>query len=169
MVKQIKPELVTTTKINQLDLASLLDDPKNIEDLKLSLTDDCGIGQLWIKPPTGKGVSHGTVAAVEVSFYDSNDRLTDSKVVMYTAASRVLVEDVNEDTLLSDTPVRGYKYVSKLMAMLKKKNDPQQPEDFGLIVPLTIDRRHIFVPAKYNGNANCGHDIAIIKVPEDYQ
>ena len=44
IVRQIKPELVPAGKINQLDLASLLDDPKNMEDLKLNLVDDCSIG-----------------------------------------------------------------------------------------------------------------------------
>ena len=52
--------------------------------------------------------------------------------------------------------------------LFNKKKSPKTVDDWGFVMKLKLDNDHVIVPAGYNGQPDCGFDIAIVKVPEQY-
>lgn len=183
-MKQHKPELipqedskeVLQTKESeqrqseQLLIDDMSDHPgKRIRERLSTMISDCSIGQLHIKLSHGGRI--GTVTAIKVSYYaDLEEKeVIKTKVILFTAAHHLLIEDEFNEVPPWEQPVKGFKFHNKVFMLLNKAQSPAKPEDWGLPIQLVMDKRHVLVPSKYDGSANCGYDIAVIKVPDEYQ
>ena len=60
-------------------------------------------------------------------------------------------------------------FESKLLLYLNKKQNPQSAEEWGFMIELIVDKDHIIIPSKYSGTANCGYDIALVRIPAKHQ
>ena len=38
-----------------------------------------------------------------------------------------------------------------------------------MVIPLVLDIHHICLPDRYDGRPYCGYDIALFRIPDEYQ